>query len=431
MTHASPVQLDRWEALPAPVQRLADLGLAPGDDDVTQLRKRVLNLATAFIALVAPVWVITYAALGLWLSAAIPFAYILATAVLLRIRASGRPSFETFRRIELAMILLLPFLLQWSVGGFAESSLVALWALVGPLGAVFFTGVRSGLAWFVAFVALTVVSAAIEPLLDSPDPPIPDAIGVGFFVLNVIGVSATVFGLIEYFVRAREREHERSEALLLNVLPAPVARRLKESPGVIAEAHDEVTVLFADLVDFTPMAERMPAEAVVALLDEVFTRWDALARVHGLEKIKTIGDAYMAVAGLPEDRSDHAEVAARMALEMPGELAACERADAHSLRVRIGLDSGPVVAGVIGRSKFIYDLWGDTVNTASRMESTGVPGRVQLTARTRAKLAGRFGLEPRGEIEVKGKGRLDAYLLSADAPGSRSATIAAATPERE
>jgi guanylate cyclase len=224
-----------------------------------------------------------------------------------------------------------------------------------------------------------------------------------------------------YFVHQRELAHaaleteqRRSEGLLLNVLPAPIAERLKRHEGVIAEHHDDVSVLFADLVGFTAMSAGMHATALVALLDEIFSSFDGLVDGEGLEKIKTIGDAFMVAGGLPTPRLDHPEAVARVALAMLDEVAGiASRLDGGPLSIRIGIDTGPAVAGVIGRSKFIYDLWGDTVNTASRMESHGVPGRVQVTARTASRLEGSFELEPRGEIDVKGKGPMETFLLVA------------------
>jgi adenylate cyclase len=215
------------------------------------------------------------------------------------------------------------------------------------------------------------------------------------------------------FVAREEADHERarSDRLLLNILPAPIAARLKQSPEIIAEHCERVTVLFADLVGFTPLsAERSPRE-LVTLLDRVFTEFDDLATRHGLEKIKTIGDAYMAVAGLPQAHPEHAMRATRMALDMLDVVDRAADQTGERLRVRVGLHSGPVVAGVIGRTKFSYDLWGDTVNTASRMESSGLPGRVQCTQATAALLGECFALEARGPIEVKGKGTMDTFLL--------------------
>jgi adenylate cyclase len=418
-TAAAPREGD-WEQLPPPIQRLADLGMSEGDSEDLRLRKRVLNLAAALMVSIAPVWVITYSLLGLWLPAAIPLAYMLVSAALIFAHSRTR-LYRAFRTSQLAMMLLFPVCLQASLGGFANGSAIALWSLTAPLAAVFFVGARHAVPWFAAFGALIAASGALDPMLSDAAPHIPRGVIVAFFALNFVAVSATVFLLLQYFVRARETEQARSERLLLNVLPESVAGRLKRSEGVIADGFPEATVLFADIVDFTPLAERMDPEAVVRLLDRVFTRWDVLAARYGLEKIKTIGDAYMAVAGVPDPRPDHAAAVARMALEMSAGLPPERGA---RLQVRIGIDSGPVVAGVIGRSKFIYDLWGDTVNTASRMESTGEAGRIQVTERVRGALGPEFVLRRRGEVAVKGKRAMVTYFLEPGEPTERR------TPDR-
>lgn len=206
-------------------------------------------------------------------------------------------------------------------------------------------------------------------------------------------------------------EQDRSEALLLNVLPASIADRLKQDEKVIADQFDDVTVMFADLVGFTQASQQVRPDELVGTLDELFSTFDRLVERHGLEKIKTIGDAYMVAGGLPDPRPDHAAAVADMALAL--RRAVSERVDpaGHPMDVRIGIDTGPVVAGVIGRHKFAYDLWGDTVNTASRMESHGVPGRIQVTERTYRRLRDAYLFEPRGPVEIKGKGIMDTWFL--------------------
>ena len=399
---------------------LARVGVLPSDPDELRVRKEVLTLSSALMGGLACVWVATYAALGLWLSAAIPFAYMVATFTGIYAFARTR-RYRLFRRTQLWMSLLLPFALQWSLGGFENSSAVALWAFMSPLGALLFVGGRPAVPWFVAFACLVGVSVAIDPALSASPPDVPDGVVLAFFGLNVLGVTTTAYVLLQYFVRAREREQARSEALLLNVLPAPVAERLKREEGVIADAHEAVTVLFADIVDFTPLSERLAPTDLVALLDRVFGVWDALAMRHGVEKIKTIGDSYMAAAGIPEPRDDHLEAVAEMALAMCPEAERCAAETGVALEVRIGIDTGPVVAGVIGRAKFIYDLWGDTVNTASRMESLAPPGAIQVTERAYERLRHAYELSPRGAVEVKGKGSMAAYLLGARREGHTAA----------
>ena len=209
----------------------------------------------------------------------------------------------------------------------------------------------------------------------------------------------------------------------------PIGARFCPNCGhALHAAADErrvVTVLFADIVGFTPLSERLPSEGLVRLLNEVFSAFDSLAARHGLEKIKTIGDAYMVVGGLPQPRADHAEAGVRMALDMRVALSACAARTGLSLDLRIGIHSGGVVAGVIGVHKFAYDLWGDTVNTASRMESHGMPGTIQITEATRALLPPLFELEARGPIEVKGKGSMQTWFVRGET-APRAASVAAA-----
>jgi adenylate cyclase len=400
----------KWRRVPVRLRRLADVGALPLDSEETRLRKSVLVLSSSLMATLAFVWVGTYAALGLWLSAAIPFAYQLASAASIYAFARER-RYRLFRASQLGMSLVLPFALQWSLGGFRASAAVALWGLTCPMGALLFVGARQAVPWFLTFAALVALSAAIDPALAAGAPDIPNGVVVTFFALNVLGVSTTVYVLLQYFVRARERALAESERLLLNVLPAPVASRLKQSERVIADGFEGATVLFADIVGFTGLADRLAPADVVLLLDRVFAGWDGLAERHGVEKIKTIGDAYMVAGGLPIAREDHAEAIADMALEMGAELARCAAESDQALEVRIGIDSGPVVAGVIGRSKFIYDLWGNTVNMASRMESHGLPGAIQVTEQAYERLRHRYELGRRGTIEIKGKEPMTTYLL--------------------
>jgi class 3 adenylate cyclase len=393
------------------LRRFAHLGVAPQDPDATRDQKATLTLAAGFIASLAVIWVATYWALGLPRSAAIPFAYQVATVASIAVFARTK-SYRFFRTSQAAMMTVFPFLLQWSLGGFVASSLVSLWALCAAVGTLFFFTAGGSIPWFGAFLALTAASGLLDPRVAQEPAPIPEAVRTTFFVLNVAGVSLVMYAMLQYAVRARDAAFARSEGLLLNVLPRPIAERLKRSPGVIADAHDEVTVLFADIVDFTPFAERTEATRVVDVLNGVFSAFDQLAARHGVEKIKTIGDAYMVAAGLPEPRPDHAQALAEMALEMRDAFTdACRPLDAD-LAIRIGMESGPVVAGVIGRQRFIYDLWGDTVNSASRLESHGVAGQIQVGEAAHRRLRDRYTFVARGEIEIKGQGRRAAYLLT-------------------
>jgi class 3 adenylate cyclase len=244
------------------------------------------------------------------------------------------------------------------------------------------------------------------------------------FVSSIFQVSVSLIGMFaaysleralrEDFLKERllEAEREKSERLLLNVLPAPIAERLRDKPEAIADAFKDVTVLFVDLVAFTPLTQRIKAASMVKLLNHIFSLFDQLAEKHGVEKIKTIGDAYMVAAGVPEPRTDHTKAIAEMALDMLDVAEMVTMPDGEPLRIRIGMASGgPVVAGVIGTKKFIYDLWGDVVNTASRMESHGIPGAIQVSESTYRRLKAGYVFKERGVIDVKGKGPMRTYLL--------------------
>ncbi|HUF58398.1 MAG TPA: adenylate/guanylate cyclase domain-containing protein [Actinomycetota bacterium] len=412
-------------------RRLIEIGSQPEDDEAESLRKRVLVLAASIITGLATVWVVSYALMGLYVSALIPFTYQVASVANLAVFARTK-RYRLFRFSELALSLMLPFLLQLSLGGFFPSSAVVLWSFTAPLGALLFAGRRSAARWFLAFLGVVAAAALLDPIVPDRTAMIPDWVIVLFFANNILGVTGTSYLLLSYFVRERDRaaetlaaERERSERLLLNVLPEPIAARLKSGEPLIADGIPEVGVLFADIAGFTPMAERITPHEVVRLLDRIFSRFDALALEHGLEKIKTIGDAYMVASGLLEPRRDHAEDLARMALAMQDEV---RRFDA--LELRIGIDIGPVVAGVIGQRKFSYDLWGDTVNTASRMESHGVIGGIHVTERARRRLADAFDFESRGVIDVKSKGPMTTYLLVGARPSGDEARSSVSTGER-
>jgi class 3 adenylate cyclase len=225
-----------------------------------------------------------------------------------------------------------------------------------------------------------------------------------FGFINVYGTDITA-------AREVEKAHRENERLLLNILPASIAARLRGGEMVIADRFDEMTVLFADCVGFTELSSRLTATEVVEMLNRVFSIFDELADRHGLEKIKTIGDAYMVVGGLAPHAADHAERMADMGLEMIAAVARLRAETGLDLAFRVGMHTGPAVAGVIGLKKFIYDVWGDTVNTASRMESQGMPGRVHVTQSTYERLKDAFDFEPRGTMEIKGKGPLATYFL--------------------
>ena len=321
-----------------------------------------------------------------------------------------------FRSSQLLLILALPFALQMALGGFVQGSGVVLWAWLCPLGALLFAERKQAMWWLIAFVGVLAISGVLEVSVERTNN-LPLWLRTTFFVMNLGTVAGITFAALRYFnmqkdwaMEQLERERQKSERLLLNVLPASIATLLKDGDRTIATHHAEASILFSDIVDFTLLSAALPPGEVVEMLNAVFTKFDELTEKRGLEKIKTIGDSYMVAAGVPEARPDHAEVLAELALELMAAVST-QTFDGHRLVLRIGINSGPVVAGVIGTRKFSYDLWGDTVNTASRIEEYGLSGEIQVSATTREKIEHRFDLEKREPIEMKGKGLVQVYLL--------------------
>jgi adenylate cyclase len=385
------------------------------------LGKAILTILVFAESLVCIFWIYTLSGLGegYALMAAVPYVYIIVSyASLLVFYRSKRYEYFTFT--QLVMLLVMPFFMQWAIGGYEASSGIAIWAILSPIGALMILGTRQSTPWFMLFTLLSGLSWKLNYMFVGNSLPIPAHIKDTFFLMNIMGVACILYAVMFYFQSQKERtlmelglEQARSEKLLLNVLPKSIANRLKDNDMRIADSHEEVTILFADIVGFTKITASMPPAELVDLLSQIFSRFDALADRHGLEKIKTIGDGYMVVGGAPAARDDHASVIAQLALEMQQELAAFNAQTGKELEMRIGISSGPVVAGVIGTSKFAYDIWGDPVNMASRMEKTGLPGTIQVSDFTYQLLKAKHKFKSRGLIEVKGKGEVNTYFLKA------------------
>jgi adenylate cyclase len=325
--------------------------------------------------------------------------------------------FRPLLNVQLVDILLTTTAGMMFAGGFLPSGGVGLWGILAPLGALVFLEVRQAVRWFIAFlvffVGLGILGEAFFPDVD-----VPVWFTTTMLALNVVGTGSIAFTLLASFARQRNEalvalraEQIKSDALLMNVLPKSIAERLKVATGSIADHFDSASVLFADVVDFTPLSRRLAPAEVVGMLDRLFSHFDTLLERHGLEKIKTIGDCYMAAAGVPDPVPDHARKAALLALDMREAITSSEIAGRPGLQLRIGINSGPVVAGVIGTKRFLYDLWGDAVNTASRMESHGTPGEIQITGATYELLKDEFVCSRRGTIEVKGQGPTETWYL--------------------
>jgi adenylate cyclase len=397
------------------VIRLTRIGADGRDDDETRLRKALLVFVSVVILPVSVAWGFLYLALGSPVGY-VPLLYFAvslgAIALFARTRAVG-----WLLNVELTDILLAPTLSMIPLGGFLAASGVGLWGILAPMGALVFGGVRSGIRWFIAFVVVFLGSGFAGELLGGL-PPLPTWFTTTMLGLNVVFGGAIVFTLLTIFAKQRQDalaalriEQDKAENLLLNILPRSIAEKLKVETQTIADQFSEASILFADVVDFTRLSERLTPAEVVGRLDLLFSHFDALADKYDLEKIKTIGDSYMVAAGVPNPRPDHARALALMALDMLEAVRSDDAVGKLGLELRIGINSGPVVAGVIGRKRFLYDLWGDAVNTASRMESHGTPGHIQITRATYELLKDEFVCEPRGTVDVKGKGEMETWYL--------------------
>ena len=396
--------------------RLGGIGADPGDDEDLRHRKALLVLLAVLILPVSLVWGTCYLAFGS-LVGILPFIYFAISVGSLVVFSRTR-AFGAFLVTQLLDVLLLTTIGQMLSGGFLPSGGVGLWGMLAPLGALVFLEVRQAIRWFVGFLAIFVL-LGIAGEVFFPDIDVPRWFTATMLALNVIATGAVAFTVLASFANQRNAalealraEQERSEALIRNVLPSAIAERLKTGES-IADHMESATIVFADVVDFTPLSARLTPAEVVGTLDHLFSHFDTLVERHGLEKIKTIGDAYMAAAGVPDPCADHAQRAALLALDMRAAVATSTIAGRQGIELRIGINSGPVTAGVIGTKRFLYDLWGDAVNTASRMESNGTPGEIQITRTTYELVKDGFECRARGTIQVKGKGEMETWYLVA------------------
>ena len=423
--------------------------ISSADSEQEKLNKTLAIFASGLMGFGAMLWLAIYWAMGIKFSATVPFSYLVLSAGSLGLYLWKR-NFELFRFIQVSLFLFVPFIMQWSIGSYVSSSGVMLWALLAPVGVMIFQGPRESLPWFFAYIVMTAISGFFDYYLgDGEQQGVTMQSVAVFFSLNFAAVSTIVYFLISYFVNQRDKlqarvdeqykllqeEQQKSERLLLNILPGPIAQRLKEQHATIADGFSDVTVMFADIINFTRLSEEMPPKFMVTLLNEVFSHFDQLAEKHGLEKIKTIGDAYMVAGGLDEhhhapgaspSHRDYCSAICNMATEMRDYMETLSGIRRARLQIHVGIGTGPVVAGVIGMKKFIYDLWGDTVNIASRVTEQAGPGTILVDATTYRRVRNEYDFEGPQTIHVKGKGEITVYrMLGRKAQAAEAASAGA------
>jgi class 3 adenylate cyclase len=425
--------------------RLRNAGVEPDDSEEQRLNKSLLMFATGLVCTASMLWVAIYWLFGQTISSTPPLVFELVAIGNLLLYIQTR-NFEFFRFTQLGLFLFGPFAMQWGMGSFVDSSGIVLWGLLAPIGAILFFGVKESIAWFFAWVFMTALSGFFDYYLAPPARAhalfaVPVQTAVVFFALNFIAVATIIYLLLRYSTQEKQKtqakleeahvllkaEQDRSERLLLNILPSPVAERLKASNETIADGFASVTVMFADIVNFTRIAAHMTPDEVFAMLNRVFSAFDELAEKFALERIKTIGDAYMVAGGLNNESANFSAAIADMAVAMCDLLRRDFTINDRNLEVRIGIGTGPVVAGVVGKKKFIYDVWGDTVNVASRITTEGTPGMIHCDDATWRHLHADFDFDEPQTFQLKGRGAMTAYrLVGRKAPATINAPSAPA-----
>jgi guanylate cyclase len=412
------------------IDRIASLGDRPGDDVDLRLRKHAFAVTMLGLLPASLLWMVIGVAIDRPLLAASSVYF--ATAMLISLVALAQiRDFTQIVRWVMAAGMVYVLLGHISLGGMVAGGAPLIWGILAPVSAVlYFEGNRS-LKWFGAYVALVIGSIVFDGFITSLIPAEWENPPLWLLAYNLVGPALILLILIRYVDGQRLEAQRQSSALLHDMLPAAIAERLARGERLIADTHQSATVVVADVVDFTGLAATIQPRELLLVLNQLFSIFDRLAARHGLEKIKTVGDAYIAVAGAPVAREDHARAAVEMAIEMHRAAARLGGLRRRGITLRVGVGSGPVTAGVIGESKWVYDIWGDTVNVAARMESYGVAGKVQLAPSTRELVDDAFPLKMR-TVDVKGKGLMATYLLDpADAPKyyHRPGIVAAAEVE--
>ncbi|MGH6748551.1 MAG: adenylate/guanylate cyclase domain-containing protein [Methyloceanibacter sp.] len=393
-----------------PLGRLAELGTA-GYPRAVRRRLTIVNVMAFLIAVFSVIYAIVFTFYNMH-----DYRHLIALNLLLTVIVLLAPLAHRINDIAAALMITVAeyialFVFVWAFGHNSGIQINYIVAAAVAFAIYGLAHIRLAVAIIVAGLVLHVAAWFLFPPERAQFAADPSLLA-NLYISSAVTTFCIIALIVGYAFTVADTARAEADALLTNILPEPIAERLKERPDAkVADSVDEASVMFSDLVGFTELAHKLGAAPTVALLDQIVTEFDRLAARHGVEKIKTIGDGYMAVTGVSLPRADHLPCLARMALGLPGLVERLSAAHGVDLRVRVGLAIGPVMAGVIGTDKFSYDVWGETVNLASRLESHGLPGEIQVSEAVRKSLGDSFVFEPRGLIEVKGVGRLETWLL--------------------
>ena len=382
-----------------------------GDSQELAFRKLLILLIASMCSLCGIAWsALYYFVFGFGVIASLPisFTFIVGTTIII---SHYSRNYKLLVLVQLTCITWISALIQWTIGGIDQSGFVTAWSFLGPLGAVIFLSLRQAIGWMLMFLFIVVISAVYEPALLGYVPPISGLVKIIFYIMNIGTASTVVFVASAWFMSSIQKEKRRSDNLLLDILPAEVAEELKEKGHSDARQFENVTVLFTDFKGFSNHAEKLSAHDLVKEINECFSAFDNILSRHNIEKIKTVGDAYLAASGLPVANSSHAEDMVNAAIEIRDFMLYRRERMPSSFEIRIGVHSGFVVAGIVGVKKFAYDIWGDTVNIAARMEQSSEAGKINISQSTYELIGDKFTCEYRGEIEAKNKGKLKMYFV--------------------
>lgn len=383
----------------------------PADSDDIRLEKFAIFLVAGSCCIAGIIWAIMYYILFGWgVITFLPLCFVIFVGGALVVSHRTK-NHQIAIYTQIIFIMYITAFIQWNIGDVFASGFVLAWAICGPIVALIFFSFQQSIVWFALYLLNLIITVLFDDFFASRGEIVEANTRLFLFFMNLSFSSTVVFIFGSYYVRSANREREKANRLLLNVLPKEIAPILKDSGETIADHYESASVLFADIVGSTPLFSDMEPAAAVDWLNEIFSMFDELVEKYQLEKIRTIGDNYMVASGVPNTRPDHAQALVHMALDMLAGLEKLPSRNGKRIDFRLGINSGPMVAGVIGKTKFHYDLWGDTVNTASRMESHGEAGQVHITHATYELLRDEFECLSRGVIDIKGKGPMTTYFV--------------------